>query len=61
MRNEIRKPRVINRNGKSTLILDDTPERKYHKISIELDKKEVEKIDELLKEYHSKIKLLDKE
>ena len=44
MRNEIRKPRVINRNGKSTLILDDTPERKYHKISIELDKKEVEKI-----------------
>ena len=44
MRNEIRKPRVINRNGKSTLILEDTPERKNHKISIELDKKEVEKI-----------------
>ena len=44
MRNETRKPRVINRNGKSTLILDDTRERKYHRISIELDKKEVEKI-----------------
>ena len=39
MRNETRKPRVINRNGKSTLILDDTPERKYHKVSIELEKK----------------------
>jgi hypothetical protein len=46
MRNEIRKPRVINRNrnGKSTLILDDTSKRKHHHISIELDKKEVEKI-----------------
>lgn len=44
MRNEIRKPRVINRNGKLTLILDDTPKRKDHYISIEMDKKEVEKI-----------------
>lgn len=44
MRNEIRKPRVINRNGKSTLILDDTSKRKHQHISIELDKKEVEKI-----------------
>ena len=39
MRNEIRKPRVINRNEKSTLILDNTLKRKYHHISIELDKK----------------------
>lgn len=44
MRNEMRKPKIINRKGKSTLILDDTPKRKYHKVSIELDKKEVEKI-----------------
>ena len=43
MRNEEVEKR-INRNGKSTLILDDTPKRKHHHISIELDKKEVEKI-----------------